>query len=217
MRFLSLDLSTNTGYAVFEKDKLLDYGVFTDKAKNYKSDIKTFADFPEQYPYNFIATCLNIGRKSVDLFHEYKCEAVVIEHTEKGKQRLSQRLLEWINYAVVAAFIVEDIRVQYLLVSDWRTYTKCYLKYWPDHKAWNTKINRLKQKAIPTKSGAKVAKLEGKIVTKVNQKKLSILLANEAYDLTIKDDNIADAINLGRAGWGLLYGGGDARLSADEG
>jgi len=211
MRFLSLDLSTNTGYAVFfgaeeEGDPALEsYGLVTHKAANYKADIKKFSDLPTEYPYNFIDTARKFGDTCVKIYQESGCEAVVIEHTEKGKQRLSQRLLEWINYAVVDAFTGIGVRVSYLLVSDWRTHTKCYLKFWPEHRVWNTKISKLKKIAAPTKSGAKIAKLEGKIVTKINQKKLSIILANEAYGLETKDDNIADAINLGRAAWALLY------------
>ena len=205
MKFLSLDLSTNTGYAVFENDKLDTYGLVSYKATNYKADVKKYSDFPAEYPYNFIDVADKFGAVAVQLYRDHGCEAVVIEHTEKGKQRLSQRLLEWINLVVVQAFTRIGVRVSYLLVSDWRSYCKCYLKYWPEHRVWNAKIVKLKKKALPTKSGAKIAKIDGKIVTKVNQKKLSILLANEAFGLATKDDNIADAINIGRAAWVLLY------------
>lgn len=205
MKFLSLDLSTNSGYAVFENEKLEAYGLVSYKAKNYKADVKKYSDLPEEYPYNFIDVADKFGAMAVELYQKHGCERVVIEHTEKGKQRLSQRLLEWINLAVVQAFTRIEVKVDYLLVSDWRSYCKCYLKYWPEARVWNAKIVKLKKVAVPTKSGAKIAKIDGKIVTKINQKKLSIILANDFYSLSIKDDNIADAINIGRAGWALLY------------
>lgn len=205
MRFLALDLSTKTGYAVFDDDKLVVYGrIEIKKPAHYKADVKTSADLPEDYPVSFVETAEAIADHCLSLYHEHECELVIIEHTEKGKARLSQRLLEWINYAVFRKLHSQSIPVKYLFVSDWRTATKCYLKYWPEHKLWNAKVAKLKKAAIPTKSGAKIAKIEGKIVTKIDQKKLSILLANEAYDLNIKDDNIADAINLGRAAFSLI-------------
>ena len=204
MKFLSLDLSTKTGYAVFESDTLIEYGlVKSGKKSHYKADVKSFKDLDEDYPLGFIQTAKEIASLCKEIYHQHNCELAVIEHTEAGKARLSQRLLEWINYAVAYEFLENQIPLQYLFVSDWRNAVKCYLKYWPKHKIWNTKIKKLKAVATPTKSGAKIAKIDGKIVTKVDQKKLSIILANDAYGLTLKDDNVADAINLGRAAFAL--------------
>jgi hypothetical protein len=207
MRFAALDISTKTGYAIFEDTKLLDYGrLGLSSTAHYQTDVKTFKDLPKDYPSGFVHTADTLATQCVEVFLRHDCELAVIEHTEKGKARLSQRLLEWINQTVYLEFRKRSIPVKYLFVSDWRTYTKCYLKFWPEYKIWNTKIAKLKKTAIPTKSGARIAKIEGKIVTKVNQKKLSIILANEAYGLQLKDDNIADAINLGRAAAVLCQG-----------
>ena len=205
MKYLALDLSTKTGYAVFDGDTLIEYGLIkSEKKSHYKSDVKSYKDLGDNYPLNFINTAKEVTRMCKEVYTQHKCEFAVIEHTETGKARLSQRLLEWINYAVANEFLERGIPIKYLFVSEWRNATKCYLKYWPEHKLWNTKINKLKAKATPTKSGAKIAKIDGKIVTKVDQKKLSIIIANEAYGITIKDDNIADAINLGRAAFKIF-------------
>ena len=206
MKFMALDISTKTGYAIFKNNDLVECGrVDLQKPSHYKADVKTFRDLPVDYPLCFIQTAETLATQCAYIFLRHECDMVVIEHTEKGKARLSQRLLEWINYAVVEEFRKRTIPIQYLFVSDWRTVTKCYLKYWPEYKLWNSKVAKLKKTATPTKSGARIAKIDGKIVTKVDQKRLSILLANEAYSLELKDDNIADAINLGRAAYVLLF------------
>lgn len=208
MKYVALDISTKTGYAIFDDEKLLDCGLIkSQKPSHYKADAKTCKDFSPDYPKDYIETCCAIGAECLELVQDQNPAVVFIEHTEKGKARLSQRLIEWINFVVACNLINNGFIVRYLFVSDWRTVTKCYLKYWPEYKAWNSKVAKLKVKATPTKSGAKIAKIDGKIVTKVDQKKLSILLANEHYGLNLKDDNIADAINLGRAGYILSQGG----------
>ena len=69
-------------------------------------------------------------------------------------------------------------------------------------KAWGASSKedaKAKAKAIPTKMGMLVPKLGGKRVSTINQKKLSIIIANDYYGLSIKDNNIADAINMARA------------------
>jgi hypothetical protein len=200
MKLLALDVSTKTGFAVFDDKKLVEFGLIkSSRPSHYKADVKTYKDLRPEYPTDFINTAESIAKECLDLAVTHECPLVIIEHTEKGRARLSQRLLEWINLVVAKTLLDNGIQIRYLFVSDWRTVTKCYLKYWPEYKAWNSKIAKLKLKALPTKSGAKIAKIEGKIVTKVDQKKLSIILANEAYGLELKDDNIADAVNLGRA------------------
>lgn len=202
MKFLSLDISTNTGYAVFDTAsslKLLHYNVFTYKVKAYKGDVRSYQDFPPEYPHNFIRTANDIALRSVSIAKKYGCACAVIEHSEKGKQRLSQRLLEWIHLYLVKALQINKIEFKYLLVSDWRKEVKCYLKHWPEYQKWNKEVSKAKRKCI----GRKLAKIDGKVVSKINQKKLSIILANEYFNIQIKDDNVADAINLGKAAYEL--------------
>jgi len=199
MRYIGLDISTNTGYAIFEKDELINYGVFTRKVENYKADVKTYKDFPESYPQNFIVTCEEITQQCIRIIQEHNVDMVIIEHPEKGKQRLSQRLLEWTHLILVKELIKNNIPFKYILVSDWRSAVKCYIKYWPDHQEWNKQVKGAKKKAIPTKTGMLVPKIDGKRVSAINQKKLSIIIANRDYSINIKDNNIADAINMAHA------------------
>jgi len=206
LRFLALDISTKTGFAIFDNEKLVQCGLIKlEKPSHYKADVKTFKDLPQDYPLGFMVSATELADECLKVYEENACELVVIEHTEKGRARLSQRLLEWINYEVANRFVEQRISIQYLFVSDWREATKCYLKHWPEYKMWNSKIGKLKKAAVPTKSGAKIAKIDGKIVTKVDQKKLSIIIANNAFGLELKDDNIADAVNLGHAAGVCLH------------
>lgn len=198
MDLIAFDLSTHTGYAVFHDGNLIDHGVLEiEPISNYKADVKSYKDLPEEYPFNLMTAAQQVAISCYQVYLKYPNSKVVIEHIEKGKQRISQNLLAFIHYAFLEQF--REIGVRYLLVSDWRNQTKCYLKYWPEYRAWNAKVGRAKRKATPTKAGAKVAKIDGKIVSRIDLKKLSIIIANEHYSLDVKNDNTADAINLGRA------------------
>ena len=197
--FIALDLSTNTGYAIFKDTKLIKYDVFTRKVPGYKADVKSYKDFPKEYPINFLDTAEAIAEECIRVIQENKIDKVVIEHCEGAKQRLSQRLLEWTHFALIQRLKALGIDFKYLLVHDWRDVVGCYLKRWPDYQKFNQKVRAAKKKATPTKSGMLIAKIDGKRVGPVNQKKLSIIIANEKYGLEIKNDNMADAINLGRA------------------
>jgi hypothetical protein len=199
MRYIGLDISTNTGYAIFDKDTLVDYGVFTIKVQDYKADVKTFKDFPESYPLNFLKTSDEIAKQCIQIIAKNNIDMVIIEHSEKGKQRLSQRLLEWTHMALIKELILNKIPFKYILVNDWRNAVKCYIKYWPDHQDWNKKVKGAKKKAEPTKTGMLVPKIDGKRVSAINQKKLSVIIANKDYGISIKDNNIADAINMAHA------------------
>lgn len=198
-RYISLDISTNTGYAIFQDTTLIKYGIFSKKVRDYKADVKTYKDFPDCYPNNFLITVDAITSMCMKIIDANNIDMVIIEHTEKGKQRLSQRLLEWIHLAIVKELKRRNTPFKYILVSDWRMVVKCYLKYWPKWQDWNKNVRKAKAKAIPTKTGMKLARIEGKRVSVMDQKKLSILIANQYYDLDLTDNNIADAINIGRA------------------
>ena len=100
-KYISLDISTNTGYAIFEDTKLTEYGVFTCKAKNYKADVRTYKDFPDCYPDNFLVVADILTAECMRLILNNKIDLVIIEHPESGKQRLSQRLLEWTHLTLV--------------------------------------------------------------------------------------------------------------------
>ena len=197
MKFVSFDLSSHTGWSIFNDSKLEAFGVFHIKIKNYKSDIRAYTDLPKDYPHNFIEAANDVVAECRKIVDKYKPDFIVTEHTCSSKFRLSQRFLEWVHLKFFEEF--EEIRIYYLLNSDWRKATNCYLKFWPEHQKWNKQVAKAKKKAVRNKAGAKVAKINGKIVSKIDQKKLSIIIANEIFKLNTKDDNIADSLLLGKA------------------
>jgi len=203
LRWISLDISTNTGFAIFEDEELTHYGRFTYKVSNYKANIKSYKDFPEEYPINFMETAQKLAEKSLKIILENKCEFVIIEHPESAKQRLSQRILEWTHYALTLLLVEYKIPFKYILVKDWRNQVNCYLRHWEEHRKFNQQVKAAKRKAVPTEKGNRIAKIDGKRVGAINQKKLSIIIANQHYGLSVNDDNIADAINIGRGAWEL--------------
>jgi hypothetical protein len=193
-------MSSHTGYALFVKNEPVDYGLVEVPIENFKSDIKAYSDLPEDYPFNLIRS----ARKMVDELFKYYDELgekipIIIEHTEAGKYRISQKYLEILHSLFLLEAEKREVKICYMLNSDWRKQVKCYIKDHPEVKKWNSKVSRAKKKATPTKTGRKLAKIDGKVVRKLDQKDLSIKIANDFYGLDLKDDNIADAINLGRA------------------
>ena len=204
---ISLDISTHTGYAVFTNGNLIDYGVFTVKIDDYVSHIKSYADIPTTFPKNVMSACRSMARYVKSLCKKYADPMVVIEHVNPGRQRISQLTLCWLHYAILNALPKYEIR--YMLTSDWRKETGCYISKHPDVVKHNKMVSRAKRRAKKTKSGARVAKIDGHVVAPINQKKLAVRIVNDIYSkeipgFHIKDDNIADAILIGRAAHKLL-------------
>lgn len=199
MKILSLDVSTHLGWALFEGETPTKYGLLEVQVKDFKSDIRSYRDYSPTYPANLLDASWSTLSNVKGLIDEHKPDFIVIEETNKAKQRFSQKLLEWMHYCLVSHFISQDLKFGYLTSNCWRKQVNCYVKNWPEYTRWNAQVGRAKKKATPTKAGAKVAKIDGKIVTRIDSKKLSIIIANAKYGLEIDDDNIADALNMGRA------------------
>lgn len=218
MDLLSLDLSTHTGWAFYQSGVLSKVGSFDVKIENYVTNVKKWTDLPRVYPYNHINSADDVAERCLQLWDSFKRPNVIAEHTEGSKHRISQRTLEFIHYAVFTELGNQGCQPRYLLNSDWRKHCKCYLKEWPEYQKWNKEVSKAKKKAKPTKSGARVAKINGKIVSPVDAKKLSIIIAKKNHpqfeEQIGSNDNIADAINLGDAA--LAYGVFDGNTSKSQ-
>lgn len=114
MRLLCLDLSTNTGWALLLEEALLEYG-------NIKSKAVGSEESPD-YPMNFIAAARKIALSVHELVTRTRPEAVVIEETNKGKNRFSQKQLEFIHYSVNIILDSHPLKpkVCYIDTSEWR-------------------------------------------------------------------------------------------------
>ena len=201
-KLLSLDISTHTGWSLFEEpNELVTYGAYDTPIKEYKAEIRTFRDYPASYPSNFVNASLMQANAVAALLDEHKPDLVVIEEVNKARQRFSQKALEWAHFTVVQLLISRNQPFRYLTTSCWRKVVKCYLNEWPEYRRYNGKVSRAKKNSLPTRSGAIVAKIDGKIVSSINQKKLSVLLVNQHFglDFALSEDDVCDSINMGRA------------------
>ena len=111
MKILSLDLSTKSGWALFDNGKLICYG-------QIKSDYKLTEEYPH-YPKNYLdmakSMAVEINKKVIS---SDPCE-IVIEETNKGKNRYSQKQLEFIHNEVID--ILSDYKLHYMDTSEWRS------------------------------------------------------------------------------------------------
>lgn len=203
-RWISFDLSSHTGWALWQDSQLLEAGVFHVEIEDFVHNIKTYKDFRKSYPQNLKTACEKVVHECAELCVKYAVKFIVTEHTEGSSFRFSQRFLEWLHLLFFEEMMARDVRFYYLLNSDWRNAVKCYVKYWPEIQEHNKNYSKARRKAAISKSGAKIVKIDGKRIGRIDQKKLSIHIAKEflekiGKELEIEDDNMADAINIGHA------------------
>lgn len=201
MTWAALDPSSKSGFAIFSGTELVKHGRIVVPIEHYSTEVTKYSELPAQYPGNLLDAANKMVVELVNILKAEKASWVVIEHTEPSKRRFSQRFLEWLHLVLIKALEAEGIPFRYLLNSDWRQVVKCYLKHWPEHKEYNKQVGKARKKSTPTKTGARVAKIDGKVVSSIDQKKLSVILANAQFGLSLKpsQNDEADALNLGYA------------------
>lgn len=207
MRILAFDLSSHTGWAVMDQDSLIKSGNFDVKISDWKSDVHRSDQFSPKFPGNFATAVQEIVTKCSALVEEWKPDLVVTEFIEGSSRRFSQMFLDWLHYEFYRELSSKGQPYRYILNSDWRNFCKCWISQHPEHIKFNAKIGRLKRQAKPTKSGAKVAKIDGKVVSRIDAKKLSIMIAQDHFGIKLDSDDEADAINQCRAAqhmWGVV-------------
>lgn len=180
MLVLALDISTKTGWAVFEDQKLLEYGLISVPQK--------FSDFGE-YPFSYFKFTQDIASKIFAKTLEIKPDIIVIEETNRGKQRFSQKILEFLHCQILGSLISYKVPVFYISTSTWRK--ALGIKMSKDGKKNNQKVNKANREGISKKTLG----LKGKITVK----HLTLDFVNNTYNLNLKmkDNNEADAIALG--------------------
>ena len=174
MKVLSLDLSLHTGFAIFENEKLITYGVC--EAERVGKE-----DSPA-YPINFIQAAERVGEFVFNLISNYHIDAVVIEESvQMSKDRYAQKQLEFIHFTVNSIAISSLVKRVYLSPSQWRKILE--IKMTKEDKIQNALVKKKKARG------------------KITKKHLSVRYVNETYgfQLLMKDNDKADAIGLGRA------------------
>lgn len=177
MKILTLDLSTSTGWALLESSlespktiQLIAYGNI--KAKPSQTQ--------DCYPINYLWCSREIATYVCEIYRTYPgIDWVIVEDTNKGQQRFSQKLLEFIHCTVFSCLrtYFATVQIGYVNTSEWRKVVSLHLT--KDQRVANRK----------------------KIASKVTLKHIAVQRVNSLFSLSFKqkENDIADAILLGVA------------------
>lgn len=180
MKILALDLSTKPGWAIIKSGKCLAYGNAHFPILNF--NVNNYPERAKEYPYNIIETSQQVADYIFNIYQaESDIDVVVIENTVRGKNRNTQRSLEWVHYAVLSYFVDASELIHYVDPTQWRKALEMKL----------TPADKENNKLVKNKLG------RGKITSK----HLSVRFVNSEFDLNLKmkDNDIADAICIGLA------------------
>ena len=201
MKILALDLSSHAGWALLEgergaKPRLVEYGNLTSEN-----------DAP--YPWGTLNCAELIGRDAANLAIEHHPDIIVVEETNLGKQRYSQKMLEFIHCCFLRELreggrVTYGIQVVYLSSSEWRKVVGLRLS--TEQRAGNRKLSRAKSKSRTDDGVLDLKNLNAEkkklgIRGKVTWKHLAVDRVNADFGLQfqMKDNDIADAILVGCA------------------
>lgn len=215
MKILTLDISTKTGWAIFETGvaQPVSFGVFENP----------IAANSMPYPASFLRVARAHAmwlRNIVRVTPLLPCfGAIVIEETNKTGRfgsRHSQKLLEFLHYATVEALLETYTfdQIKYVNTSDWRK--KLNLSVAETKKLAKPALREFeaaKKALLSEKDRAKKLVLKGNLETlkrdlkarcihgKIDKKSIAVAFANANWGLTLKkgDNDIADALCLGEA------------------
>jgi hypothetical protein len=201
MKILALDVSTKTGWALFNGDKIYDFG--TGGTTNFllgKGLIQNPKKVHEwgEYPWGYLNATEFMAQKILELVTNIGPDVIVIEETNGSKSRYTQKVLEFIHCNLLyRLFAVFDGKVFYINSSEWRKVLGLSLS--KEDKKANKKLNVAKKLSETT--GKKLNRTELGIKGKVTKKHISVRYVNETYGLKLKlkDNDIADAICIGTA------------------
>lgn len=176
MKILSLDLSSSTGYSVLEDGRLIDYGTIVVKVEDF--NVNNNPELSIKYPYNMVDAANQMANKIADLVRRSCPTHIVIENTVKGRNRHTQRILEFIHKSVLDELRDLNTPIAYKDPSWWRS--KMEVRLTKEDKKNNQLVS------------------QGKKRGRIGKKHLSVRHANSLFDLQLKlkDDDIADSIML---------------------
>lgn len=175
-------MSTKTGFAYLENGKLsetdlirLEYPIRDDLTHGWVQDV------------GFMFDSVSMAKMIFNRIKGINPDFIYIEQTNLGKNRESQKLLEFIHCSVLYILHKEGYgqKIRYVDTSAWRSKLKVRM----------TKEDSAHNKLVKAKA------IRGKITTK----HLAVRWVNDKYDLNLKlkDNDIADAISV--ATYGFIY------------
>ncbi len=189
IKLLALDISTSSGWAYFEDKVLVEYGpaALDHTVREYGS-----------YPWNFIQATKDMAERLMEIVYRFKPDVIVIEETNMGRQRYSQKVLEMIHgffLSMLSHASAIKANVIYVSSSTWRKAIGMEMS--SADRRNNSALSRAKSKAKSKGEALDKAKLG--IRGKVTKKHLAVRYVNETYNLQLKigQNDQADAIALG--------------------
>jgi hypothetical protein len=194
VKVLALDISTSAGWAVFVDAQLSRFG---------RIELpKTIREYHPKYPWSYVLGTKEMATKLHALVIQIRPDVIVIEETNLGRNRYSQKVLEFIhcNFLRILECVTVGIcnpEIVYLSSSVWRR--ALALEMSAEDRRNNSKLSRAKSKA--KKAGEKLDKGALGVKGRINKKHLAVRYVNDAFslDLKMKDNDTADAICLGAA------------------
>lgn len=180
-RLLSLDVSTKTGWSKFVDGELADSGQLK-PVKVEDFNVNKDPQLSPAYPLNIADAAELVVKRIIDLVEaDDPFDFVVIENTNKGRNRHTQRLLEFIHYVLIRYLSAWGVPFGYMDSSEWRRIVG--LKLTKEDKKNNRDVSANKKRG------------------RVTKKHLAIRLVEEEFGLKlkVKDNDRADAILLGLA------------------
>lgn len=197
---LALDVSTKAGYAVLRAGddgsvEIPEYGLV--KLPNPTREYG-------EYPWSYLHASQDMARRLIALVDKVRPDHIVVEETNLGKQRYTQKLLEYLHSALLTGMqsyrqshndLAPD--VTYMSSSSWRK--ALGLRLSNDDKKNNRRLSAAKKVAEMT--GGVVDKAALGVKGKVGWKHVSVRFINEKFGMSFKqkDNDITDAICLGLA------------------
>lgn len=188
MRILALDLSTNPGYAVMDfKDGVPSLVFF--KSQKAICTVKN----PVIEDHRLLGNARNVREQVAELVKNFAPDYIVIEQTNQGKNRTTQKQLEFIHCLVLDLLEPNINKIIYMDSSAWRSTLGMKL----------TKDQRNHNKKIRLKKPNYLAEIKGIMPRgKITWKHLSVFWVNKTFpqlNFKLKDNDMADAICMAMA------------------
>ena len=180
-RVLALDVSTKTGWALYVDGQLTDSGEM-DQVKGVDFNVNKDPQQRPNYPHNILDVAVEVVKRIEWLMCGLPpVDVVVVENTNKGRNRHTQRMLEWIHLELVRFFRRAALPFRYMDSSEWRGIVEM----------------RMSKEDKKNNRDVKAGKKRGRI----NKKHLAVRMVEDKFGLKLKmaENDRADAILLGLA------------------
>lgn len=218
MLILALDISTSTGWAVFDTESAqpVDFGVALHPLIPDTPYPRSFL-WTMEHHRQWIRSMVDAPKDSLNV---WAFDKIVIEETNKTGRfgsRHSQKLLEFLHAATLLGLQDANFpldRVYYVNTSDWRKKLKLSVaetkkaakpilrSFKALQKSLQEEKDRTKKRVLKAEVERIKRELKHRCIHgKIDKKSISVAFANATWNLSLKkgDNDIADALCLGEA------------------